>query len=427
MHLRGIKEARLKGKRVLVRVDFDVVVKNGLPEDDFRIKENLPTIKYILKNGGLVRIMTHLGRPKGKIVQSLSMRKFVERLQDLLGRKVIFIQDPFNKDLFKKYDFSRDIVLFENIRFWPGEESNNFIFAKQLARWGDVYVNEAFADSHRTHASIISLPKILPPYAGFRLEKEIIALSRFLKNPPKPFIAIMGGAKLETKMPLVEKFLQSADYLLIAGALANTVYYLKGLEIGKSTADRNFKRDSVVFKNKKIILPRDFLVADKINPALFVGGCTLARSTADKRCGVKVGAKHRISEVIKVGKNEYIVDIGPKSVKLFLRLLKGAKTIVWNGPLGFTEIPEFSKGTIALAKALRKIKAFKVVGGGDTVAALQKYNLLKGFNHVSTGGGAMLEFLAGNKLPGIEVLKKIDSGNGVFKNVEISQREVLTH
>lgn len=384
MRIQRLGEAKLKGKRVLVGVDFDVPVQNGLPEDDFRIKENLPTIRYIIKNGGLVRIIAHLDRPGGKVIPSLSLKKFAGYLKNLLGRKVVFVQDPFSKEFFKKYNFSGDIILFENIRFWPGEEKNDMNFAKKLASWGDIYVNEAFADSHRNHASIATLPKILPAFAGLRLENEISVLSGLLKNPQKPFVAILGGAKLETKMPLVEKFLKLADRILIAGALANTVYYLRGLEIGKSTADRRFKINPIIFKNKKIFLPSDVLAANKI----------------------KSGAKRRISEVDKIGKSDYIVDIGPESVKLFLRLLKGAKTIVWNGPLGFAEIPEFSKGTVALARVLQKIKAFKVVGGGDTVAALGKYKLLKRFNHISTGGGAMLEFLAGKKLPGVEAVRK---------------------
>lgn len=383
MRIKSIKEVKLKNKRILVRADFDVPVKNGMPTEDFRIKQNLPTIKYILKNGGLVRIIAHLDRPGGKIVSSLSLAKFAGYLSGLIGKKTVFVKDPLNEALFQKYNFSGDIVLFENIRFWPGEEKNGINFAKKLARWGDVYINENFATSHRKHASFVSLPKFLPSYAGLYLEKEIFTLSRLLKDPKRPFVAILGGAKLETKMPLIKKFLKSADKMIIGGALANTIYYLKGLEIGGSTADRNFKVDPIILKNKKIFLPSDVLVADK----------------------VKSGARHRISEATKVGNKDYIVDIGPESVKKLLFLLKGAKTIVWNGPLGFTEIPEFAKRTIALAKALQKIKAFKVVGGGDTVAVLHKYNLLKSFDHISTGGGAMLEFLAEKKLPGIEVLK----------------------
>lgn len=384
MEIKAISKSKLRGKRILVRADFDVPVKNGMPMEDFRIKQNLPTIKYILKNGGLVRIIAHLDRPSGRVIPSLSLAKFAGHLSGLLGRETVFIKDPLNEALFQKYNFSGDIILFENIRFWPGEEKNDMNFAKKLAQWGDIYVNENFATSHRKHASFVSLPKFLPSYAGLYLEKEISTLNRLLKNPKRPFVAILGGAKLETKMPLVKKFLKLADRLLIAGALANTIYYLRGLEIGKSTADRHFKINPTIFNNKKIFLPFDVLVADKIKP----------------------GAKRRISEIAKVGRGDYIVDIGPESVKKPLLLLKGAKTIVWNGPLGFAEIPEFSKGTIVLAKALQKIKAFKVIGGGDTVAALGKYKMLKGFNHVSTGGGAMLEFLAGKKLPGIEALKK---------------------
>lgn len=380
--IRSLRQAPLrKGTRVLVRADFDVSVRKGRIISDYRIKKILPTLAAILKKGGLVRLVSHLGRPGGRKKAELSMRPVAKHLARLLKQKIIFISDPFDRKLLKKYYDSPRIVFFENIRFWPGEEKNDRRLARGLARWGDIYVNESFASSHRSHASMVSLPQILPSFAGLQLQTELRYLGVFLRRSPRPFVAVLGGIKLETKLPLVRKFLTYADRILIGGAIANSIFRAKGLNTGKSLVEPFV--DLEMLKSRKIFLPFDVAVS-------------LAVETRGPR---------RITPLGGVRENEYIIDIGPESISKFISLLKGAKAIVWNGPLGHT--PYFSGGTLRFARALAKIKEFTVIGGGDTVAALERAGIAeKKFSHVSTGGGAMLEFLAGKKLPGIEVLKK---------------------
>lgn len=352
MSLRTLKEAYIeKGTRVLMRADLDVALKNGKILDDFRLKQMLPTIRLILQKGGHLRLIGHIDRPEGKPVLFLSLKKVSDYFRRVLKRKVIFIKNPFDKKDFIFLNSSPDILLFENIRFWPGEEKNDTNFAKKLAKWGDIYINESFANSHRKHASVVVLAKILPAFAGIQLGKEISILDSVIKNPARPLVTLIGGAKLETKLPLIRNFLKIADKILLAGSIAN-----------------EFLKKQKYIKNPKIVLPEDGL-----------------------------------------GTYGNFKDIGPKTIAHFASLLQDAQTIIWNGPLGIAEISRFAIGTKELARIIvssRCPKAFTVVGGGDTVAILRKYKLLHGFNHVSAGGGAMLEFLAGNKLPALEVLKK---------------------
>lgn len=384
MKLRTIREAPIKkGTRVLMRADFDVAIKNGMPESAFRVEKNLSTIRLILKKGGHLRVCSHRGRPHGKKEKSLSLKALVPYLNRALKKEVIFIKNPFSQKVFGRYNESPHILLFENLRFWPGEEKNDFSFAQGVAKWGDLFVNEAFANAHRSHAGVVQLPKILPAYAGLHFTKEVENLSRIFKKPKRPFVAVLGGAKLETKLPLVNRFLKEADRVLIGGEIANTIL----AHIGKLTARTLVKgawRGKFDATGKKLELPFDFI--------------TTATPHSGKRCAIKNAAE--------VKPNEYVVDIGPRTVRKYSFLLRGAKTIVWNGPLGLIEIPAFSEGTIQFAKEMARTKAFKVIGGGDTVAVLGKYHLLKGYSYVSTGGGAMLEFLAGKNLPGIKPLQK---------------------
>lgn len=297
-----------------------------------------------------------------------------------MRRKVTIISNPFDPHILKANGRSPEIIFFENIRFWSEEEEGDLKFAEKLSYWGDLYVNEAFAVSHRSDASVTVLAKLLPSYAGFHLVEEASNLSKILKRPRRPFVAVLGGIKLETKIPLVRRFLKRADKVLIGGAIANTLLHAKNLETGKSFVER-FK-DEKILRHKKLYLPVDIIAAR-----------TLQR-----------GSGHRTVSVDGVRDGEYIVDIGPKSAKLFASLIRKAKTVVWNGPLGFT--PDFAGGSIRFARALGRLRAFKVTGGGDTAEMLQRYNLTKQFSHVSTGGGAMLEFLAGKKLPGLEALRR---------------------
>lgn len=342
--MRSLRDAPIKkGTRVILRADFDVPLKNGKIADDFRIREDLPAIKHILKKGGFLRIISHLGRPGGKRAPELNLMPVAKRLERLLRRKVVFIQNPFPVSR-----ASAPLILLENIRFWPGEEKNSRNFARSLADWGEIYVNEAFANSHRKHASMAALPELLPSYPGFNLEKEMAALEKIMSRPKRPLVAVIGGAKFETKMPAIINLLKIADHILVGGALAN-----------------EFLRRGSRLQSRKILFSQDGPGAD--------------------------GS---------------FKDIGPKTIRRFVLVLRQARTVVWSGPLGIAEIPQFAEGTKAVAQALVRSKAFTVVGGGHTIAALRKYGLLNGFSHISTGGGAMLEFLAGKKLPGIEVLKR---------------------
>lgn len=384
LHL--LNEADIKaGTRVIVRADLDVGVKNGKIADDFRLRAGLPTLRYLLELGARVRIVGYLGRPQGRQDKKLTLEPIARRLGALLRRKVVFVQDPFNEGTMHKYRQSPEILLFENIRFWPEESQNNVVFARRIARWGDIYVNDAFANSHRSEASLVGLPKILSAYAGLRLTEEIAALQNIMVRPKRPLVAVLGGVKIETKLPFIRKFLRSADRVLVGGALANTILFLSGESIGRSVVDagRQFTRRRLV-KNRKLVVPRDVITARALSSR----------------------AKPRLQEVGQIPVDEYILDIGPATRAEFIRELQRAKTIVWNGPLGIAEVPAFAKGTIAVARALQKSKGFTVVGGGDTIAVLNRYKLLKGFGHISTGGGAMLEFLSGKKLPAIEALKR---------------------
>ncbi len=349
MALKTLREARIsRGTRVILRADFDVSIRHGRIEDDSRLRACIPTIRYILAKEGALRIIAHLGRPGGKLQKNLTLEPVALRLARLLRKKVVLVRNPFGTARKKRLARSPYILLFENIRFSPGEEKNDADMAHQMAEWGDIYINEAFAESHRVHSSVVALAKILPAYAGLNLEKEVRALTRVMQSPRRPVVIIIGGVKLETKLPMVQKFLRDADQVLVGGAVANAL-------LGKPRP----------VARPKLILPID-------------------------------GS----------GRTVPYEDIGPKTIRLFAEILVDAKTIVWNGPLGRAEKPRFARGTKAIALVLQKSRAFTVVGGGDTIAALKKYKLLRGFDHVSLGGGAMLEFLAGKKLPALEILKK---------------------
>ena len=285
----------------------------------------------------------------------------------------------------EQYGASDRLLLFENIRFWPEEKQNSSRFAIKLAQWGDLYVNEAFANSHRADASMVALAHQLPAYMGRSLQSEVQYLGIVRDRPKHPFVAILGGAKLETKMPLLRRFLKTADAVIIGGVLANTIYALEGEEIGKSKSDTNVGFDpSALLRNKKLHVPTDVVVANSLRES----------------------APLTVKTLGAVGAHEYIVDIGYQSIGHFSSLLKNAAMIVWNGPFGYTEVPEFAKGTKSLARAIARTTAFTVVGGGDTITAVGARMLLRTFTHVSTGGGAMLEFLSGEKLPAIEALKR---------------------
>lgn len=382
MRLKTLSDAQIScGTRVLVRGDFDVASRNGKIKDDFRLQAILPTVQFIDRRGGYIRFMGHFGRPGGRKMARFSLKPVAARLSKILHRKIIFINNPreFNQD----NNHASDILFFENLRFFKEEEENSPLFARRLARWGDLYIDDAFANAHRAHASMDKIGRILPSAAGMRFAKEVEILSRVLHSPRYPAVAVLGGAKLETKLPLIERFLKMGYEVLVGGALINTIFYAKNMTIGKSSVNsRLVPLLRRIISNPHLHLPVDLHVARSVK------------------------SDPRISEIGAVHGDEVNCDIGPVTIKNFGSLIRRAKTIVWNGPLGFAERREFAKGTVAVARVIVKSRTFSVVGGGDTVALLSQYGVLKGFSHVSTGGGAMLEFLAGKKLPGVEVLKQ---------------------
>ncbi len=372
-----IRDVDVRGKRVLVRVDFNVPLKDGAVEDDTRIRESLPTIRHLLDNGAAqVVLMSHVGRPKGKDA-SLSLKPIAERLSQLLGRSVPLVDQP-----------SGDLCLLENLRFDPGEEKNDEAFAKRLAACGDVYVNDGFAVSHRAHASVHAVTKFFQiRAAGFLMEKEIEYLSRLMENPEKPYVAVLGGSKVSDKILIIENLLKRVDALLIGGAMAYTFMKSMNIPVGASRVEEDrldvARRilEAADQAKVKLVLPKDHVVARK----------------------PEAGQRTELHDN-SVLEGWMGLDIGPKSVFDFQGELKKAKTVLWNGPLGVFEIPEFSNGTRHIAEFLAKHNATKIVGGGDTVAAVEKFGVKDRMTHVSTGGGACLEFLEGKELPGIAVL-----------------------
>ncbi|MDD5720879.1 MAG: phosphoglycerate kinase [Candidatus Pacebacteria bacterium] len=356
--MRSIREKKnLKGKTALVRVDFNVPIKNGKVEDDFRIKKALPTIKFLIKKGAKIILITHLGEGGETLVPiAKALNKFikVKFIPEIIGSKV-------SKACFEMKN--GEIILLENLRNNKGEQLCNKNFAENLAKFSDIYVNEAFPESHRKVSSIVLLPKLLPAYAGFQLEAEIKNLAHAFKNPKHPFLFILGGAKFSTKMPLIKKYLKLADYVFVGGALAHNFLKAKGCEVGRSLIDNNNYGIEKLLKNKKLILPVDFVMKDGI-----------------------------------------IVDIGEETIKNLAPLIKKSKLILWNGPLGRYE-DGGAEATKKVFKLVASSKAESVIGGGDTVALIRELNMENKFSFVSTGGGAMLDFLANGTLPGIKALR----------------------
>ncbi len=384
-----VRDVDLKGKRVLMRVDFNVPMENGNVADDTRIRAALPTINYVLEEGAKVILMSHLGRPKGVPNLKYSLEPVSKRLKELLGRDVTFCKETIGENAEKLSENLNvgDVVLLENTRFFPGEEKNDPDFAKSLAKLGDLHVNDAFGTAHRAHASNVGVAKFLPSIAGFLMEKEIKMLSKVTYSPEKPYVVILGGAKVSDKIGVIENLLTKANKLLIGGAMMYTFLKAQGRDIGSSRfeEDKLDLANEILEKAKKagveLILPVDSVCAQEI----------------------KAGAETRIVDVKDgIPKGWMGLDIGPKTVELFEKKLNGAKTVVWNGPMGVFEVDDFAQGTKAVAETLAKMKdSLTVIGGGDSAAAITKFGLADEVSHVSTGGGASLEFLEGKELPGI--------------------------
>lgn len=390
--IKKLEDFNFNGKTVLVRVDFNVPIKDGKVKGDDRIKKSLPTIKYIKEQGGKIILMSHLGRPKGKYNKDLSLRPVAQRLREILGEDILFIDEKevVNKEVKDKVKNLKntEIALLENLRFRPEEEKNEESFSKDLASLADIYVNDAFGTAHRAHASNVGVSKFLPSAAGFLLEKEIKYLKESLENPKRPFVAILGGAKVSDKINLIKNLLDKIDSIVIVGAMANTFIKSMGKEVGKSLVEDDkldLARQIIDEASKKgvnLILPEDFIEATEISD----------------------DAKGQVVLASNIDKDKMVLDIGPNSLKKIKMVLKDAKTIVWNGPAGVFEVDEFSKGTVGIAKILADSDALTIVGGGDSVAAVEKAGVEDKISHISTGGGASLELLEGKVLPAIKAL-----------------------
>lgn len=381
--MHSVKEADVKGRRVLVRVDFNVPLKNGKVVDDRRLRAALPTIEFLRKKKAKIILISHLGRPDGKVVEDLRLEPVAHALSKLLKCPVHHEPDCIGSDVEDRVRtlHDGDVLLLENLRFYPEEEADDDLFAQKLAAFADVYVNDAFGTCHRAHASVHAVTKYLPSYAGFLLEKEVKVLSFLLKNPKRPFVAVMGGAKVSDKIKVIENLSKKVDAVLIGGAMMFTFYKALGYNVGKSRLETNkvALAKSLLKKGKrKLALPIDVVVAPSPK------------------------AKGKVCSSRSIPKSMMGLDIGPVTQQIYANIIRDAKTVFWNGPMGMFEVKRFAKGTLSIAKAMAKCRGVTVIGGGETVSAVEK--LSKKFTHVSTGGGAALEFLEGKKLPGISAL-----------------------
>tara|TARA_B110001452_G_scaffold60574_1_gene47265 strand:- start:1547 stop:2725 length:1179 start_codon:yes stop_codon:yes gene_type:complete len=391
--MRNIKDERnLKEKKVLLRLDLNVPLENGKIIDTTRIDKIIPTINFLLENDSKIIILSHVGRPKGKIIKELSLNPICENLKKKLNKDIKFVTKTLkeigSKDLFDNKD--EKIVMLENLRFYKEEEENNSEFAKNLASLADIYINDAFSCSHRAHASIFEITKFLPSYAGLQLNLEIDALAKITSEIKKPVTCIIGGSKISTKINIVKNLIPKFDNIVIVGGMANNILKYKGYNIGKSMQEDNCNQIiEEIFslskkENCKIVYPEDVAVGKDFN-------------------GLPT-----IKEANKVSEDEFILDIGPKSIQTINDLIEKSKTILWNGPAGYFENPNFAKGSLEIAKKIieknKNNTIYSVAGGGDTVALLNNLNVFNNFNFISTAGGAFLEYLEGKELPGIKAL-----------------------
>jgi phosphoglycerate kinase len=389
MNKKTVKDVDLKGKRVMMRVDFNVPMKDGAVTDDKRIKASLPTIQYVLEQGASLVLMSHLGRPKGAGFEpEFSLKPASEVLAKLLGKPVQMAPDCVGPEVeaMAKALKPGEVLLLENVRFHKEEEKNDPEFAKQLAKLGDVYVCDAFGSAHRAHASVEGIAHQVPvAVAGFLMEQELEYLGRATSNPEHPYVAILGGAKISDKILVVENLLKQCDQLIIGGGMANTFLAAKGYDMADSLVEAGSietAKGLLAKSGDKLLLPVDAVIADKFDAE----------------------ANSQVVDVDKVPAGWRIMDVGPKSLEKFGEVLKAAKLVVWNGPVGVFEMPKFAEGTFAIAKLLATCNATTVIGGGDSASAVKKAGVAKQMTHVSTGGGASLEFLEGKELPGVAAL-----------------------
>lgn len=389
MSKKTVRDIDLKGKRVLMRVDFNVPMADGVVTDDKRIRAALPTIQYVLDQGASLILMSHLGRPKGVGFEAeFSLKPAAETLSKLLGRPVLMAPDCIGDAVEGMAAALKpgDVLMLENTRFHKGEEKNDLALAQRMAVLADVYVNDAFGSAHRAHASTEAIATCLPSVCGFLMEQELEYLSRATENPARPYVAILGGAKISDKIAVVENLLSKCDWLIIGGGMANTFLAAKGYNMQDSLVESGAVETARAILAKagdKLLLPMDAVVADKFDAE----------------------ANTQIVDVDKVPAGWRMLDIGPQSIARFAEVLKTAKLVVWNGPMGVFEMPKFAEGTFAIARLLATLDATTVIGGGDSASAVKKAGVANKMTHVSTGGGASLEFLEGKILPGVAVLQ----------------------
>jgi len=383
-----VRDVSFKGKRVLVRVDFNVPIKDGNVTDDTRIRAAMPTLQYLLNEGAAVILCSHLGRPKGGPDPKFSLRPVAAYLSGLLGKPVAFAEDcigPVATAAAKALK-PGEVLLLENTRFHPEEEKNDMEMSRQLASLAEVYVNDAFGSAHRAHASTEGVTHFLPAVAGFLMEEEIRYLGEAIANPKRPFIAILGGAKISDKIGVIRNLLTKADLVLIGGGMANTFFKAQGYPVGDSLVEAealDTASQLLAEGSTRLRLPIDVVIGDKFDAA----------------------ADRKVMDVGPIPDGWRILDVGPKTVAAFSKALVGAGTVVWNGPMGVFEFPRFSEGTFGLAKAVAGCGATTIIGGGDSVAAIQQSGLADKITHISTGGGASLEMLEGLDLPGVAALQ----------------------
>lgn len=393
MPKKTVRDVEVAGKRVLVRVDFNVpLTEGGRIKDDTRIRAALPTLRYLLDRGASLVIMSHLGRPKGQVVDRLRLDPVARRLGELLGVPVRKLDQVVGPEVEETCSALRpgEVVLLENLRFHPGETSNAPEFAAALARLGDLYVNDAFGAAHRAHASVVGVAERLPAVAGLLMEKELEALGGLVQDPDRPFVAVLGGSKISDKLKVLARLRELVDVLILGGGMCFTIMKWKGLEIGKSLCEEDFLEQvgELMGENSparaEILLPQDLVVAHDFRP----------------------DAESRVVDADHIPPGWMGLDIGPLTCDIYASRIGEATTIFWNGPMGVFEWERFQEGTRRVAEAIASSKAVTVAGGGDTIAAIRKFGLEDRFTHISTGGGASMEFLEGRSLPGVEVLEE---------------------
>ena len=390
MNKQTLNDLDVKGKRVFCRVDFNVPMDKNKITDDTRIRAALRTIDYLSEHGAIVILASHLGRPKGKIVEDLRLDPVAERLSDLLGKNVLKTDDVYGEEVKSAISSmgEGDILLIENVRFEPGEEANDPELSEQFAKMADIYVNDAFGAAHRAHASTTGVAKLLPSAAGFLMEKELDVLHKALEDPDRPFSAIIGGAKVKDKIGVIDHLLDKVDHLLIGGGLAYTFIKAQGYEIGKSLLEEDKLELATSFMEKAktnnvaLHLPVDVVVADDFSD----------------------DANTKIVSIDKIPAEWEALDIGPETGKQYEKIVRESNLIIWNGPMGVFELNPFAGGTRSVAKALAETDGYTIIGGGDSAAAVEQFGFADEMDHVSTGGGASLEFMEGKVLPGVDAL-----------------------